>query len=77
MDYEVRIMKTIVLPVRESIFSEQATSIEIIDEGGGEFLKVSQQNGCGKGEIVLEPNDWPDVREEINRMMSFCRKDAQ
>ena len=47
-------MKTIttalmVLPAGHDIFSEQATTISIEDEGGGPFVVIEQDAGLGAG----------------------------
>ena len=44
MTYITRPIKWIVQPECEPMFCEQATTIEITDEAGGEFVTVSQQS---------------------------------
>lgn len=52
--YIERVIKVVVLPDGEPIFSEHATEIEIQDEAGGEFVVVRQTYGSeGKNEIRL------------------------
>ena len=51
-DYEMRVTRVVVLPKGQELFSEQATIIEIDDENGGEFLKVSQQTGTETSECI-------------------------
>lgn len=41
--YQTRITKMIVLPEGEQLFSEMATSIEIMDESAGEYLLIEQE----------------------------------
>ena len=65
---KIRITQLTVVPADKPIYDETATSVEITDEGGGEFLIVRQVSS-GDGQIKLEPSEWPTVREAIDRMM--------
>ena len=75
--YEMRVMKIVVVPIGEPIFSERATSIEIDDEGGGEFLKITQHGGHADitTSICIDPEEWEFIRLEVDRMMASCRKE--
>ena len=69
-------MKTCLVPEGEPIFSEMATTVEIVDEAGGEFLEVRQQ--CGKMTkadlmISINPEEWPMLRAAIDVMVAKCR----
>lgn len=75
--YIERVIKVVVLPDGEPIFSEHATEIEIQDEAGGEFVVVRQTYGSeGKNEIRLTDEEWPMVRAAIDRMMARCQPEA-
>lgn len=75
--YIERVIKVVVLPDGEPIFSEHATEIEIQDEAGGEFVVVRQTYGReGKNEIRLTDEEWPMVRAAIDRMMARCQPEA-
>jgi hypothetical protein len=65
---KIRITKLTVVPDDKPIFDDGATDVELIDEGGGEFLIVRQVSS-GDGQIRLDPSEWPTVREAIDRMM--------
>jgi hypothetical protein len=65
---KIRITQLTVVPDGKPIYDETATSVEITDEGGGEFLIV-RQVGSGDGQIRLDDNEWPTIREAIDRMM--------
>jgi hypothetical protein len=67
---EIRPLALIVLPDSETIFCEQATRIEIDDEGAGEFVVLRQHEG---GKITIDPAEWPLLRAAINRMVKQCR----
>lgn len=59
---KARITKWITLPENEPIYAEAATTVEIVDLAGGEFIKVSQF----EGEISIEPREWPMLCATIN-----------
>lgn len=69
MNHQTRVTKMTILPEGEPIFSEWATHIEIDDEGGGELVLVSQENG----KIRIDPEEWRPLREAINKMIEQCR----
>ena len=75
MTYITRPIKWIVLPEGEPVFCEQATTIEIDDEAGGEFIRVRQ---CPDGEpeavININPEEWPLIRSAINRAVRLCQE---
>ena len=73
MDYEIRTLSVLVVPKEQHTFSEYATEIKITDEAAGEFLEVSQ---CGRkdlGKISISPEEWPALRDAIDRMIKQCR----
>ena len=73
MTMETRITSLIVLPEGEPIFSELATIVRIEDESGGEYIIVSQDSVPGRGNVAINPEEWPDIRDAIERMMKECR----
>lgn len=42
-NYQTRITQMTVCPEEDSLFSELATRVSVDDEGGGEFVVVSQE----------------------------------
>jgi hypothetical protein len=72
-DYEIRYMKLIVAPVGEEIFSEMATSVEIQNEGAGEFVVVSQTGRNDIGKIAISPEEWGKIRDAIDMQIAQCR----
>lgn len=76
--YECRIKAVVVVPNGEPIFGEVATTISIDDEAAGEFVNVSQQGGHTKYEkhLLIDPNEWPIIRDAIDLMIGQCRKDV-
>lgn len=77
MPYETRIMELLVGPGGEPAHSEMATTIRITDEGSGEFVEVEQHGGPGIGKISIARDEWPALRDAIERMIRDCRGEAQ
>ena len=77
MKYETRVTALVVLPVGQPTFSEMATTIEICDEAAGEFVEVTQHGRVDIGKIQINPEEWPSLREAIDRMIKACRKDDE
>lgn len=73
MDYETRTLSILVAPKDQPTFSEYATEIKIVDEAAGEFLEVSQTGRTDLGKIAINPEEWPTLRDAIDRMMKECR----
>ena len=77
MTYITRQIKWIVLPEGEPVFCEQATTIEITDEAGGEFVLVSQQRDEPNAQTIkIDRDDWPTIRGAIDAAMSMCEDRA-
>lgn len=74
MDYETCITKLTVLPKGQPLFSEQATSIEIEDEAAGEFVVVSQDHDGDEKKIQITPEEWPYVRDAIEKLIANCKE---
>ena len=55
------------------LYDEATTRVRIDDEGGGEFVVVSQCIGKSS-QIKLDPHEWPAVRETIDETMARCRE---
>ena len=69
MTYETRTTKMIVGVKGEQIFDESVTEIEIVDEAGGEFLEISQD----EQKLRFDAEEWPHVRNAIEKMFKLCR----
>lgn len=68
--FEKRVTKVVVVPEKAPIFDNRATSIEIDDEGGGEYISISQTSG---NVIKIDKDEWPFLREAIEEMMEQVR----
>lgn len=73
MKYETRIMSLTVAPEGEPTFSEMATTIKIEDESAGEFVVVIQSGRTDVGKISINPEEWPAMRDAIDRLIAECR----
>jgi hypothetical protein len=74
MKYEIRTTQVTVLPTTESIFSEMATTVTIVDEAAGEFVEVSQSGTADYGKIAIDSGEWPTLRDAINDLIAKCRE---
>ena len=69
---ETRVTQIVVCPQGEPLYSDAATTVQITDEAGGEFVEVSQ-DAQGQGKIWINPEEWPALRSAINRLIKQCR----
>ncbi len=60
-------------PHDQPIYSEEATTITIVDEAGGEYVEVSQAGRSDLGKIAINPEEWPELRDTIDRMIGMCK----
>ncbi len=76
MKYETRTLKIGVCVKGEALFHESMTEIEIVDEVGGEFLKIIQcPDEKETQEILIDPYEWPTLRAAIDKMIKECREE--
>ena len=70
-----RSVKWIVGAFDEPVHSDALTSVEIIDEGAGEFLQVSQSDEDGRTmRIKISPEEWPELMNAINHAVKMCQE---
>jgi len=55
----------IIKPYGQPIYCEEATRIELEDDGGGLFVSIKQANG----EISLSSDEWPLIKEAVDRLL--------
>lgn len=72
MELKTRITQLVIVPDGTPIFDEQATTISIIDEAGGEFVTITQSRESG--ETRIDADEWPVIRAGINRMFAEIKK---
>lgn len=70
---EIRTTQIHVVPPGEPLYSEMATTVSVTDESGGEFVEVEQSGRGDLGKIMIEPNEWPALRDAIDQMIGECR----
>lgn len=70
--YRTRVTRLLVVPEGEPSFSEMSTTVEIVDEAAGEFVEVAQHARADMGKIAINPQEWPVLREAIDRMVALC-----
>lgn len=64
----------IVLPAGEPIYSEMATTIALEDEAAGLFVVVRQSGKDEAGQISFCHEEWPVIREQIEKMLAVCEQ---
>ena len=69
---KTRITQLTVAPDGADLNDDRSTHIEIDDEGGGEFIKVTQYS-CATG-IKIDVNEWPVIRAAIDRLFEECNR---
>lgn len=72
---KTRITRISVLPNNCSIFEDQATHIEIDDEGGGEFVSIEQPHMHSNCSFQVNPSEWTAIRAAINKLVKECKDD--
>ena len=68
-EYETIVTMRTVTPKGEGTLTEFATEIQVVDEGGGEFLKISQFKKDDNS-IVIGPDEWPHIHAAIELMFA-------
>lgn len=62
-----------VVPEGEPLFDERAYSIRIDDEAAGEFVVIrAMDSEPGSGDLRVNPDEWPKLREAIDMMIEQC-----
>lgn len=72
-ELEIRTLSVVVAPKGEAIFSELATTIAINDDAGGEYLVITQGFFGDDCKIKIGKEEWPTLREAIDKMIAECR----
>ena len=66
---ETRVVVMVIAPIGSTVLSDLATRVEINDEGGGEYVEVSQ----GSSSINIDPAEWPRIKAAIDKLIKNCR----
>ena len=67
---KTRITQLTVAPEGADLYDDRSTIIEIADEGGGEFITVTQPDGAA--EIRFDADEWPAIRAAVNKLIKAC-----
>ena len=70
---KTNITALVVRPVTEPIYSERATTVQIVDEAAGAYVEVEQSGRSDIGKIAIEDEEWPALRAAINRMVRIAK----
>ena len=75
MKYVTNTISLIVRPEGEPIFHESATVVAIDDNAAGPFVTIRQQfDSLKPGEIAVDRESWPAIREAVDRQIDECYK---
>jgi len=68
-----RTTQVTLLPAEDSdLFDERGFTITIVDEAGGEFIEVVNDDF----KMRVDPSEWPELRAAIDRMIGECKHDT-
>ena len=68
---KTRITQLTVAPEGADLYDDRSTHIAIDDEGGGEFIKVSQPS-CA-AEVRFDTNEWQAIRAAVDKLIKECK----
>jgi hypothetical protein len=71
--FTTRTLKVIVLPEGAPIYSDRATTIEIDDLAGGEFIVISQNREGTVNQLSFDGEDWETVKVAVDKMFNDLR----
>ena len=72
-EYEIRCASLVVVRSGMASWHESATFVSISDEGGGDFVEVSQTPLDRLNQIIaIDPDEWPTLRLAIDKMIAAC-----
>ena len=64
-----RILKLMISPTKKvDIFAEGNTFVEIGNEGGGEFIIISQDDDSWNGKLAFDKEEWGDIKVAVDEM---------
>lgn len=55
------------------LFAETTTIVRIDDEAAGEYVVVEQHHSEGLSKTIISTEEWPQLRQAIDTMVSACR----
>ncbi len=67
---KIRTTQLTITPENESIYHERATNISVQDEGGGEFIAITQDGQ----EVTFDVEEWPHIVEAVERIIAEMKE---
>ncbi|HUH57071.1 MAG TPA: hypothetical protein VL020_00960 [Pseudomonadales bacterium] len=71
---KTRITQLSVAPEGADLYDDRSTIIEIVDEGGGEFIAIMQPHMPSGCETRINTDEWPAIRAAVNKMIKECKE---
>ena len=65
-----------ITPNGDPIFSERGFTVEIDDEGAGEFIVVRENDAPITGGIRIDPAEWAELRTAIETLLTGIQEHA-
>lgn len=72
-----RATRVTIVPEGRPTYDELATTVEIQDEGAGEFIEVRQPGriqNVSDCALAIDPEEWPHIRAVIDDMVASINK---
>ncbi len=70
-EYHAINVKRLIKPVKDYIYSDMATTVELMDEGAGCFVEISQYNSGEPGSIRVNDDEWELIKSEVDQMLQL------
>mgnify|MGYP000508835669 CR=1 FL=1 len=70
--FSIRATRLSVIPEGEKLYSEKVFQVEIVDEGAGEFVEITQQSDGAHSKVgclQIEPVEWVAVKSTVQMLM--------
>lgn len=69
---KTRITQLTVAPEDADLYDDRSTHVSIDDEGGGEFITISQPETTA--DIRIDLDEWPAIRAAVNKLTKECKE---
>ena len=70
-EYEGRPVRWVLTPKGKPTYDNLAVCVDIVDEGGGEYVEV--RNVANDSAIAIDPQEWEQLRSLIDYAIGQCR----
>ena len=74
MNYIQQTVSMCIRPKGDPLFSEQATTITMVDDAAGAYIEISQDQSAGKQTIGIDAEEWPALKLAIEEMLEIVKK---